>query len=81
MHFLYTFSLRLYFAALWIASFFNPRAKAWIQGRKDWKKELAGKIRKIREDASQSNAADVASLRNENPDHQACHDIVWFHCA
>ncbi len=75
MHYLYTFSLRLYFAALWIASFFNPRAKAWIQGRKDWKKELAGKIRKIHEDASQSNAIDDASLRDE------IHDIVWFHCA
>ena len=47
MHSLYTFSLRCYYLALLIASLFNARAKAWIDGRRGWKAELREKIRKI----------------------------------
>ena len=47
MHFLYNFSLRLYNLALWIASMFNARAKAWIQGRKSWKEDLVSKVREF----------------------------------
>lgn len=34
MRFLYTFSIRLLYAAFWLAQFFNPKAKKWIEGRK-----------------------------------------------
>ncbi len=47
MHFLYTFSLRLYYLALWIASGFNARAQAWTEGRKGWKKDLVAKVREL----------------------------------
>ncbi|MEI8006815.1 MAG: glycosyltransferase N-terminal domain-containing protein [Bacteroidota bacterium] len=74
MHFLYTFSLRLYYLALWIASWFNPRAKAWISGRKGWKQDLRDKIEKIRDESN--DLTSLTSERSERP-----HEIIWFHCA
>jgi len=47
MHSLYNFSLKLYFLAVWIASWFNPKAKAWIQGRRGWKEDLVKKVREF----------------------------------
>ena len=35
MSLLYTFSMRLLYAAFWLAQFFNPKAKKWIEGRKN----------------------------------------------
>ncbi len=77
MHFLYTFSLRLYYFALWIASWFNPRAQAWISGRRGWKKDLREKIEKIRNE--RNDVTPVTSERSERP--YAHHEIIWFHCA
>lgn len=34
MLFLYNLGIRLYGLAIWIAAFFNPKAKLWLQGRK-----------------------------------------------
>ncbi len=34
MLFLYNIGIRLYGLAIWIAAFFNPKAKLWLQGRK-----------------------------------------------
>lgn len=36
----YTLGVRLYSFGIRIASSFNPKAKEWIQGRKNWKKNL-----------------------------------------
>jgi len=36
MYLLYLLGIRLYGAALWLASFFNPKAKSWIVGRRDF---------------------------------------------
>ncbi|MFZ4572271.1 MAG: 3-deoxy-D-manno-octulosonic acid transferase [Bacteroidales bacterium] len=74
MRSIYTFLLRLYWLVLWFASGFNTRAKAWISGRKGWKKELVEKVRKIHE--SESGIPD--------PGHDSRvtnHDLIWFHCA
>lgn len=32
---IYTFSIRIYFVIIWMAQFFNPKAKKWIKGRKN----------------------------------------------
>lgn len=41
MGLLYGLGIRLYGLAIWLAHFFNPKAKQWIEGRKDWRKMLA----------------------------------------
>jgi 3-deoxy-D-manno-octulosonic-acid transferase len=41
MHALYNFAIRLYEIAIFIFSFFNKKAKTWIKGRKNWRKQLA----------------------------------------
>ncbi|MES2798859.1 MAG: glycosyltransferase N-terminal domain-containing protein [Bacteroidota bacterium] len=40
MQFLYSFSIQIYYVALLLASPFVPKAKAWIVGRRNWKKQL-----------------------------------------
>ncbi|MGV3632036.1 MAG: 3-deoxy-D-manno-octulosonic acid transferase [Bacteroidota bacterium] len=35
MHLLYTFSIRLLYAVFWLAQFFKPKAKKWIEGREN----------------------------------------------
>ncbi|RYE08473.1 MAG: 3-deoxy-D-manno-octulosonic acid transferase, partial [Sphingobacteriaceae bacterium] len=37
MHFLYHLSVQLYHFAIWLASFFNPKARLWIDGRRNQK--------------------------------------------
>lgn len=44
---LYSVSTRLYFFFITVASFFNAKAKLWIQGRKNWKTLLQNKINAI----------------------------------
>lgn len=40
MQFLYNLGIRAYGFMLWMASFFNPKAKLWIEGRKNWRPNL-----------------------------------------
>ena len=40
MHFLYNLGIRFYSIFIFIASFFNPKAKEWIDGRRDFFKKL-----------------------------------------
>jgi len=40
MHALYNFAIRLYGIAIFIFSFFNRKAKSWIEGRKNWRKQI-----------------------------------------
>jgi 3-deoxy-D-manno-octulosonic-acid transferase len=40
MHALYNFAIRLYGIAIFIFSFFNKKAKSWIEGRKNWKQSI-----------------------------------------
>ncbi|MFZ4058847.1 MAG: 3-deoxy-D-manno-octulosonic acid transferase [Ferruginibacter sp.] len=44
MLFLHNLSILLYKAGIWIASWFNPKAKAWLEGRKDWRKHLKAQM-------------------------------------
>jgi 3-deoxy-D-manno-octulosonic-acid transferase len=44
MHSLYNFILLVYFLLIRIASVFNKKARAWIEGRKGWREYLAEKI-------------------------------------
>ena len=40
MHALYNFAIRLYGIAIFIFSFFNRKAKSWIEGRKNWRQQI-----------------------------------------
>ena len=40
MHVLYNFVIRLYGIAIFMFSFFNKKANSWINGRKNWRKQL-----------------------------------------
>ncbi|MCF8229064.1 MAG: 3-deoxy-D-manno-octulosonic acid transferase [Bacteroidales bacterium] len=44
MFFIYKLAIRFYLFSIRIASFFNPKAKRWIEGRKNWEKGLKQKI-------------------------------------
>ena len=44
MHFLYNLSIQFLRAALWAASCFNPKAKKWVLGRRNWKTVLLQKL-------------------------------------
>jgi 3-deoxy-D-manno-octulosonic-acid transferase len=36
----YSLSIRILFLVFWLAQFFNPKAKKWIIGRQNWRKNL-----------------------------------------
>ena len=40
MHVLYNFVIRLYGIAIFMFSFFNNKANSWINGRKNWRKQI-----------------------------------------
>ena len=44
MRFLYTFSIYLYYSGAWILSYFNPKARKWIQGQKNIFENIKGKF-------------------------------------
>lgn len=46
MKLLYNLSIRFYWIAIKLASFGNPKAKAWIEGRKNWHLKLSNQIDK-----------------------------------
>jgi 3-deoxy-D-manno-octulosonic-acid transferase len=48
MQFLYNLGIRLYALTLWFVAFYNPKAKLWIEGRKNWRRQLLSKRDKIR---------------------------------
>lgn len=47
MQFLYNIAISCYGAILFISSWFNPKAKLWIEGRKNWKKDLKTKLKDV----------------------------------
>ena len=47
MHLLYNFGIRLYGMLIQIAAFFNPKAKLWLDGRKNWRLEILKQQDKI----------------------------------
>ena len=48
MRILYSLFIHLFGLAIWLSSFFNPKSKLWIDGRRNWKEKLAGKTPKNR---------------------------------
>ena len=46
MEWLYRLILKLYRLAISVSSFFNPKARLWIQGRKNWRRKLRSGIEK-----------------------------------
>lgn len=47
MHLLYNFGIRIYGILLRVAALFNPKAKLWIDGRKNWRLKLIKQQDKI----------------------------------
>lgn len=45
MHFLYNLGIQLMQAGMFLASFFHPKAKLWIDGRKQWRDRLGSALR------------------------------------
>lgn len=41
---LYNIAIKIYHFSIWIASFFNPKAKKWVNGRANWDKNLTTKV-------------------------------------
>ncbi len=44
MFFLYNMSVRAFYLAAYVASFFNKKAKLWLDGRRKWSQELKEKL-------------------------------------
>lgn len=44
MHLLYNIGIYLYGLAIAVAAAFNPKAKLWVQGRKNWREQLKAKV-------------------------------------
>lgn len=42
----YSFSIRVYYFFIWIASFFNPKAQKWVNGRKSWNTKLENDLKR-----------------------------------
>lgn len=65
---LYSFGVWLYTAAVSIASLWNPKAKKWVQGRREsWKK--------LEEFAAENSKFQSQNSKIQTP------KIYWFHCA
>ncbi len=45
MKFLYDISIRLYALTIRLVSFWNPKAKLWIDGRKNWQEKLTNRLK------------------------------------
>lgn len=43
---LYEILVRGYVSAIWLASFFNPKARKWLVGRRDWRGQIAQNFQK-----------------------------------
>jgi 3-deoxy-D-manno-octulosonic-acid transferase len=44
---LYNLGVHLYTLAIYLASFFKPKAKLWVQGRKNWQQQYTEKLKTI----------------------------------
>lgn len=42
--FLYNLAIQIYHCSIWIAAFFNPKAKKWVDGRANWEDNLKAKL-------------------------------------
>lgn len=84
----YRLGVQLYGKAIYIASFFNPKAKQWVSGRTNWAKNLKDTVAKLPTSNSKRvwvHAAStgefeqvkpvIESLKKNNPD---CSVIVSF---
>ncbi|MFN4299075.1 MAG: 3-deoxy-D-manno-octulosonic acid transferase [Thermaurantimonas sp.] len=72
----YGIGIRIYYAAIWLASLWNSKAKDWIKGRKDWQNKLKANLPKGQIfwiHASSLGEYEMArpiikALKNEKPD-------------
>jgi 3-deoxy-D-manno-octulosonic-acid transferase len=75
--FLYNIFLRIYLAALHVASLWNPKAKLWVSGRKDWKKKLKDWQKEISADKLINSP--LTTNNSQLTPHPS--PLIWMHCA
>ncbi len=72
---LYNIFLQVYRWALYIAAYWNPKARQWVQGRQNWKSHLQSKLKLWQYlDVVAGSAGEPEDLRPK-------HKTVWMHCA
>lgn len=75
MSFLYNIGISLYHLAVFIASFFDPKAKKWITGRKNLLKKIEEEIKSESQCLSSESPILNPNSKILNP------ESFWFHCA
>ncbi len=69
MKIIYSSLIYLYLFAIRVASLFNPKAKLWIDGRKDIFQKLKSEI--------ENSKLQTSTKRRTSPNAK----LIWFHCA
>ena len=80
MVWLYNFAIRLYALAIFLASFFNKKAKLWIEGRKGIFEQLEAELL----GANAIRGAKSEERENSNPNFQlptSNQKVIWIHVA
>lgn len=82
---IYNFSIRLYTSFIRIVAFFNPKAKLWVEGRRDWErryKEMydVGCMMYDLKEGGDKNTSYIIH-HTSNILHPTSKKLAWFHCA
>ncbi len=67
MELLYRLSLQAYASGIKVASFFNPKAKKWIEGRNNWRNSLRSKVQNLSEPIVWVHCASVGEYEQAIP--------------
>ncbi len=81
MWLLYDLAIHIYGDAISLAALYNPKAKAWVKGRKDWSEHLQSAVSSRQSAAGSQQTSDITKHSTLNIKHSTLEDIAWFHCA
>ncbi len=73
MGFLYTIGIRLFTAGLHLAAFFHPKARKWVDGRRDWRRRYAAAFQKTSR-VLWVHAASLGEFEQGRPIIEACRE-------
>lgn len=65
--FFYPLGIRLYGLGLWLAQWFNPKARAWVDGRDDWETQLLDFARRNDKPVVWLHAASLGEFEQARP--------------
>lgn len=93
---IYNISIHLYSFLIKFVALFNPKAKLWVQGRKNWERryeemyDVGCRMYDIKDDNSFSRMNEIESDKNTSyiiqhtsyiKAHPISSNLAWFHCA